>query len=266
MQVSIARQLNLQPTTVGNFFMNARRRLQDKWKDSDHDNADINYNEDEEEDAEDDQHFLASGEVDDVIDIHPTTTQCDEYSNHDRSHHALNLNPDLLAGIPPELFLQHHQHLSIAPSVASESQHIMDSVNNGQLHSGNSHGECPPSIIVDMPRTHSNANIIANHMVSSSATSSNSPSLNDQIVPHMNTHRPHRHELPPQIMESHDNISKSSLISSHIVGRCGSINNPSPNPSVPELATNISSHASSAALDTNQHHQHHQSVYSLTSL
>ena len=31
MQVSIARQLGLQPTTVGNFFMNARRRLQDKW-------------------------------------------------------------------------------------------------------------------------------------------------------------------------------------------------------------------------------------------
>ena len=27
MQVSIARQLGLQPTTVGNFFMNARRRL-----------------------------------------------------------------------------------------------------------------------------------------------------------------------------------------------------------------------------------------------
>ena len=31
MQVSIARQLQLQPTTVGNFFMNARRRLHDKW-------------------------------------------------------------------------------------------------------------------------------------------------------------------------------------------------------------------------------------------
>ncbi len=31
MQVSIARQLGLQPTTVGNFFMNARRRLQDKY-------------------------------------------------------------------------------------------------------------------------------------------------------------------------------------------------------------------------------------------
>ena len=37
MQVSIARQLSLQPTTVGNFFMNARRRLQDKWKEGDYD-------------------------------------------------------------------------------------------------------------------------------------------------------------------------------------------------------------------------------------
>ena len=39
MQVSIARQLGLQPTTVGNFFMNARRRLHDKWQISEHDHA-----------------------------------------------------------------------------------------------------------------------------------------------------------------------------------------------------------------------------------
>ena len=39
MQVSIARQLGLQPTTVGNFFMNARRRLHDKWQNSDYDGA-----------------------------------------------------------------------------------------------------------------------------------------------------------------------------------------------------------------------------------
>ncbi len=37
MQVSIARQLGLQPTTVGNFFMNARRRLHDKWDSNDYD-------------------------------------------------------------------------------------------------------------------------------------------------------------------------------------------------------------------------------------
>ena len=33
MQVTIAKQLGLEPTTVGNFFMNARRRSMDKWKD-----------------------------------------------------------------------------------------------------------------------------------------------------------------------------------------------------------------------------------------
>lgn len=36
MQISIARQLGLQPTTVGNFFMNARRRLHDKWQSDGH--------------------------------------------------------------------------------------------------------------------------------------------------------------------------------------------------------------------------------------
>lgn len=41
MQVSIARQLGLQPTTVGNFFMNARRRLHDKWQISEHENHSI---------------------------------------------------------------------------------------------------------------------------------------------------------------------------------------------------------------------------------
>ena len=33
MQVTIARRLNLDPSTVSNFFMNARRRSIDKWKD-----------------------------------------------------------------------------------------------------------------------------------------------------------------------------------------------------------------------------------------
>lgn len=33
MQVTIARQLGLDPSTVSNFFMNARRRSVDKWKD-----------------------------------------------------------------------------------------------------------------------------------------------------------------------------------------------------------------------------------------
>ena len=36
MQISISRQLGLQPATVGNFFMNARRRLHDKWAEMQH--------------------------------------------------------------------------------------------------------------------------------------------------------------------------------------------------------------------------------------
>lgn len=41
MQVTIARQLGLEPTTVGNFFMNARRRSMDKWKDEDPKNPSV---------------------------------------------------------------------------------------------------------------------------------------------------------------------------------------------------------------------------------
>ena len=40
MQVTIARQLGLDPSTVSNFFMNARRRSVDKWKD---DKADLSF-------------------------------------------------------------------------------------------------------------------------------------------------------------------------------------------------------------------------------
>lgn len=35
MQLTIAQQLGLDVTTVANFFMNARRRGADRWKDSD---------------------------------------------------------------------------------------------------------------------------------------------------------------------------------------------------------------------------------------
>lgn len=33
MQITISQQLGLELSTVGNFFMNARRRSQDKWQD-----------------------------------------------------------------------------------------------------------------------------------------------------------------------------------------------------------------------------------------
>ena len=70
MQVSIARQLSLQPTTVGNFFMNARRRLQDKWKEGDHELG--NYT--------DDTTGISEPDVE--------TSQGDEYS--DTNHIILN--------------------------------------------------------------------------------------------------------------------------------------------------------------------------------
>ena len=38
--MTIARQLGLEPTTVGNFFMNARRRSMDKWRDEPEDAED----------------------------------------------------------------------------------------------------------------------------------------------------------------------------------------------------------------------------------
>lgn len=39
MQVTIAQQLGLEVATVSNFFMNARRRSMDKWKDQDDENS-----------------------------------------------------------------------------------------------------------------------------------------------------------------------------------------------------------------------------------
>ncbi|XP_040578943.1 uncharacterized protein [Lepeophtheirus salmonis] len=53
-QVSIARQLGLQPTTVGNFFMNARRRLHDKWSSEMEDGSHF-------EDTEDPSTIIKSG-------------------------------------------------------------------------------------------------------------------------------------------------------------------------------------------------------------
>ncbi|ALC48127.1 onecut [Drosophila busckii] len=60
MQVTIARQLGLEPTTVGNFFMNARRRSMDKWRDDDtkiihHPNSCQNQQQEQEHDHDNDQ-------------------------------------------------------------------------------------------------------------------------------------------------------------------------------------------------------------------
>merc|ERR1719410_1601531 len=47
MQVTIARQLGLEPTTVGNFFMNARRRSMDKWREEPEDMDDQDLEQDD---------------------------------------------------------------------------------------------------------------------------------------------------------------------------------------------------------------------------
>lgn len=44
MQVTIAQQLGLEVATVSNFFMNARRRSMDKWKDQDDENSNSSCN------------------------------------------------------------------------------------------------------------------------------------------------------------------------------------------------------------------------------
>lgn len=52
MQVTIARKLVLDPSTVSNFFMNARRRSVDKWRDE---NDIFSGGEDDEEEEEEEQ-------------------------------------------------------------------------------------------------------------------------------------------------------------------------------------------------------------------
>lgn len=56
MQITISQQLGLDLSTVGNFFMNARRRSQDKWMDD--------HNVDSTSDAEDERRSSASIDFD----------------------------------------------------------------------------------------------------------------------------------------------------------------------------------------------------------
>ena len=72
MQVTIARQLGLDPSTVSNFFMNARRRSVDKWKD------DSIMDDDQQDDN------LLDGMSDDEDDL---MSSSDEMSQHANNHH-----------------------------------------------------------------------------------------------------------------------------------------------------------------------------------
>ena len=65
MQVTIARQLGLDPSTVSNFFMNARRRSIDKWREDPLPDSADDANEDPEDDIyEEDDDDMRSGQSD----------------------------------------------------------------------------------------------------------------------------------------------------------------------------------------------------------
>ena len=119
MQVSIARQLSLQPTTVGNFFMNARRRLQDKWKEGDHELGSYT----------DDTTGISEPEVE--------TSQGDEYSD---TNHII-LNQELLV---PELL---QQHLTLTSHQSHNNQGNIDIPSSINEHHGHSSIPEPQSTI-----------------------------------------------------------------------------------------------------------------------
>ena len=143
MQVSIARQLSLQPTTVGNFFMNARRRLQDKWKEGDHESGSYS----------DDATGPSEAEVE--------TSQSDEYS--DKT--PIVLNQGLLV---PELL---HQNLTLTSQQSHNHQEYVDMPSINEQHGNSS--------ILSEPQT-SICNIIS---VPPQVTDINSSPIDDQIVP-----------------------------------------------------------------------------------
>jgi hypothetical protein len=99
MQVSIARQLGLQPTTVGNFFMNARRRLHDKWDD-----------EEDMDDLEDDPHGHAHGALrqSETSSPHSTASADDQAQQHQLSYSQMDL--DQLSDAGAQLQQLHHVH------------------------------------------------------------------------------------------------------------------------------------------------------------
>jgi hypothetical protein len=82
MQVTIARQLGLDPSTVSNFFMNARRRSVDKWKDdsmADDDQGDDNLL-DGMSDDDDDDIMSSSDELSQPANSHHFHLQQDQSS------------------------------------------------------------------------------------------------------------------------------------------------------------------------------------------
>ena len=113
MQVTIARQLGLDPSTVSNFFMNARRRSVDKWKD---DKADAEIKGDPMDD-------MGMEPMDDDMD--PTMTPPPMSRGHlghfDHQLKATPTNAVLVAAANPAAVVQHlqqPQEATLTPTAA----------------------------------------------------------------------------------------------------------------------------------------------------
>ena len=204
MQVSIARQLSLQPTTVGNFFMNARRRLQDKWKEGDYDLG--GYNDDAMTISE------AEGEA----------NQLDEYNDRNQ----ITINQELLV---PELLQQH---------LAQPSQHHESHQDNMNINSINQHQQHGSGVHPSLSDTQSNiCNIIPVTQVTNQEIITNS-SIADQIVP-INTHHEISHMQKDSIsVITSDNIDCSNVpeVTATIDDRINVLN-PNPHHSVYSLTS-----------------------------
>ena len=113
--MTIARQLGLDPSTVSNFFMNARRRSVDKWKDDKAEAALHEFSEDE--DYEDQhEHDLDNSPP---LALHSSSTRC--YT----TEAATTLTPSLksntvLVSATPAAVVQHlhHEATGMTPTAA----------------------------------------------------------------------------------------------------------------------------------------------------
>ena len=111
MQVTIARQLGLDPSTVSNFFMNARRRSVDKWKD---DRAEAMH-ELEMELSEDENEMNEMSVSSPPLALNSSSTRYSEATN------PASLKPNtVLVSATPAAVVQHltHQEAGMTPTAA----------------------------------------------------------------------------------------------------------------------------------------------------
>ena len=215
MQVSIARQLSLQPTTVGNFFMNARRRLQDKWKEGD-------YDLDTYEDT------TAGNSEEPESDT--TTIQ----TNHYDEGNQMTLNRELLV---PEILQQHllHQQPSSQLETHQQGNLNIDSINEQHQQHHNPHGISSPSLLLSNSIQSNVCNDSIPVTLTQHVTDITNSSLNDQIVP-INTHQENEQAISQiqkdslTVIHGSENLECSNVPEQTTTTIDGNINNLNPNP------------------------------------